>query len=318
MNVKQQFIETTRYIKALINRPIAAILMFHRINIPQEHKIGANEHLKVSPQYLEEFILKAKLKGFSFVSLDELYDVLILKKSAKRLLSITLDDGYLDNVEYGLPVFKKHQVPFCIYITTKMIEKQFIYWWYLIEELILKHDQVMLSNGVRIDCSCKQKAFLQIRNIIRFLPQDNLLEQLKSLFKNYSLNWHAYNNEYPLTWEHISSLNKDSLVTIGCHTHSHYVFSKASDQAIIEDVQQSINLMTQKGGKSPTHFAFPFGDSFSVKAKHYDLMKKFDFKTLATTQNMFCGQTTSTKALPRVFISENNGMSFLKQFESLS
>lgn len=318
MNLKEHLVFTKRHIQAWMNRPLAGILMFHRINVLDKNKIPANEHLKVSPEYLDNFIVKAKAKGFSFVSLDELADILSSKKPVKKLLSITLDDGYRDNMEKGLPIFQKHQVPFCIYITTKMIEKQFVYWWYLIEDLILQNDTIALSNGIMIDATQRQKAFLQIRKIIMSLPQENLLEQLKSLFTNHAINWDAYNEQCPLTWEDISRLKEHPLASIGCHTHSHYVFSKTPHQTITQDIQMSIDLMKQKADLKPVHFAFPFGDRCSINKQHDVLLKPFDFKTITTTKNMFCGTSTSLQALPRIFISETNGDSFLKQFELLS
>ena len=77
--------------------PWGAILMLHRIDTINPDRLWYNEHLKVSPDYLNGFLTYAKRKGFSFVSLDELVDIISKKKRARRILSITLDDGYKDN-----------------------------------------------------------------------------------------------------------------------------------------------------------------------------------------------------------------------------
>ena len=103
--------------------PWGAILMLHRVGIIDPDRLWYNEHLKLSPSFLDDTLTKLHKQGFSFVSLDELAEIITKKRRARRVLAITLDDGYKDNYINGFQIFKDHNAPFCIFVATKLPEK---------------------------------------------------------------------------------------------------------------------------------------------------------------------------------------------------
>lgn len=46
-----------------------------------------------------------------------------------RALSITFDDGYLDNLTHALPIMQRHDVPFSVYVPTGGLESGCLLWW---------------------------------------------------------------------------------------------------------------------------------------------------------------------------------------------
>lgn len=46
-----------------------------------------------------------------------------------RTLSITFDDGYLDNLTRALPIMQRHDVPFSVYVPTGGLEEGTMLWW---------------------------------------------------------------------------------------------------------------------------------------------------------------------------------------------
>ncbi|GHT90920.1 hypothetical protein FACS1894122_02360 [Alphaproteobacteria bacterium] len=50
--------------------------MLHRIDYIDPARIYYNERLKISPDYLEDLLKYAKFLGCSFVSLDELHEII--------------------------------------------------------------------------------------------------------------------------------------------------------------------------------------------------------------------------------------------------
>jgi peptidoglycan/xylan/chitin deacetylase (PgdA/CDA1 family) len=112
--------------------------MLHRVGYQDENKLFANENMKVSPEFLDEFI-RQQQKFYQFISMDELCLIKEGKlKLKKKFVVMTLDDGYLDNFELALPVFKKYNVPFIIFIASGLVDGNALLWWYNLEELILK------------------------------------------------------------------------------------------------------------------------------------------------------------------------------------
>ena len=73
---------------------ICTIFYLHRVKHIDLKKLSANENMKVTPEFLERFIIDLKSNGYEFISLDNLYEILIKEKKQKKKIIITLDDGY--------------------------------------------------------------------------------------------------------------------------------------------------------------------------------------------------------------------------------
>lgn len=289
--------------------PIGAILMLHRIDTPHSSCIWYNQHLKISAHILKEMVDYAREQGCRFVSLDKMAEAIRKKKNVRRWIAITLDDGYRDNYLNGAPLFRKLNVPYTIYVCTKMLKGEMLYWWEILEHLILGHDEIVLNDGRTFDCStkkAKEQAFLDIREIILKLPQDNLLDRLKELFENYKIDYNLGNDSLGLTWEQIAELKNDTLATIGNHTYSHSAFTGCTDDEICADIKHAADDMKANAGINMQHFAFPFGEATAVSQHDIDLIKQLGFKTSATTKDGLVCYGTDPLELPRLFVTERN------------
>lgn len=284
--------------------------MFHRVDTINPERIWYNEHLKVSPEFIEDLIKYAKKRHLSFVCLDEFSEIIQTGMNVRRVVSLTLDDGYKDNYTNGLPVFKALNVPFCIYVATRFPEKKMTYWWYLIEDIILQQtEKITLSNGKTFPCKTKEEkelAFLSVREEVLKLPQQNFDDNFSKLLSHYSLDLSAYNDELPLTWKMISQLGRETIAKIGCHTHSHISLSGCTKEMIIEDINTAQHLMQEKAGIKMSHFAYPFGDDVAVKDYHKRIIEELGYKTIATTNEGFVSSHTDSHNLPRLFVNERN------------
>ena len=289
--------------------PIGAILMLHRIDTPHSSCIWYNQHLKISAQTLKEMADYARKRDCRLVSLDEMAEAIRKKKNVRRWIAVTLDDGYRDNFLNGVPMFRKLNVPYTIYVCTKMVKGEMLYWWEILEQLVLRHDEIVLNDGRTFDCStkeAKEQAFLDIREIILKLPQDNLLERLKELFENYEVDYNYGNDSLGLTWKQIAELKNEPLTTIGNHTYSHSAFTGLSDKEIREDINKATKEMKKNTSIEMRHFAFPFGEATAVSQHDIELVKGLGFKTSATTKDGLVCYGTDPLELPRLFVTERS------------
>ena len=131
---------------------IASIFMLHRVFPFEKNKLFPNENMKVSPQFLENIIITLKSSGYSFISLDRLYEILEKGENVRKNIVFTLDDGYKDNYSIAYPIFKKYDIPFTIYVTTSFPERSAILWWYILEDLLLANEEIIIGNKDRIVC----------------------------------------------------------------------------------------------------------------------------------------------------------------------
>ena len=146
-------------------------------------RLEANENLKVSPVLLEKFIVSLINEGVKFVSLDQLYFDLNNNLSLKNKVAFTFDDGYLDNFEIALPIFKKYNVPFSIFVTPAFVDGEKVIWWYLLEDLILNYTSISFNNTI-IDLSSlelKNSAFIFLREyLLNNIDSNNTAEEIIS------------------------------------------------------------------------------------------------------------------------------------------
>lgn len=80
---------------------------------------------EVTPNVLESLILEYRDRGFHFISMDELMTLVEKKHSfpyvRQKNVVFTIDDGYADNYENAYPIFKKYNIPFCIFVCKQYV-----------------------------------------------------------------------------------------------------------------------------------------------------------------------------------------------------
>lgn len=261
---------------------IGIIFMLHRISQKDNTKLPPNENLKISPQKLQKTIDKYRLAGFDFVSLDDIYDHITNRiPFSSPFVAFTIDDGYADNFYNAYPIFKKNNIPFCIYLSTDFINKKAILWWFSIEELIINNESV-LFNGYKLECKTRQQkwdAFRIIREYIIKCNQKDLETILNKSFAEYQIDWHRPILDYGMNWEQICELSDDPLCTIGSHTKSHASIENLNEAQILEEIASANREIEQKTGNEVRHFSLPYG-----RAPHIDaelIYEKLGLHTIA-------------------------------------
>lgn len=286
------------------------ILMFHRV-IPKGSAPRVHNHLslEVSPQKLEEVISFFKQKKYDFISLDELSSWLrVNENNNKKFVVFTFDDGYKDNYEFAYPVFRKHKIPFTIYVTTNFPEKKAVLWWYILENIVLENNTVKYESkqgrGEFNTTTYKQKefAFNKIRALILAIDEQNLEENLSVFFGRYGYDLYSFNDQMLLDWENIVEMSNDPLVTIGAHTLNHYNLKNLGYEKAFEEIVGSKQLVEEKIGKEVTHFSYPVG---LFGEREVEIVANNGYHSATTTKvaNIFCEHKNNMFTLPRVSIN---------------
>ncbi|NJM80460.1 MAG: polysaccharide deacetylase family protein [Flavobacterium sp.] len=98
--------------RLLKNRYGERILVFHGIDEVGETKYNSRFHSK---DFFDQFI-QYIAKHYNVISLDDFYN----KKFKPNTLNITItfDDGYLNNYKYAVPILEKYGVSATFFITT--------------------------------------------------------------------------------------------------------------------------------------------------------------------------------------------------------
>lgn len=289
---------------------ISTIFMLHRVSELDKNKLDSNENLKISPEFLDFFILKLKNKGYDFISLDELHSILNKRERVSNKIVFTLDDGYKDNFKTAYPIFRKHDVPFTIYVSTCFPDQKAIFWWYVLEDLIQNEDFISLKNGQKFGCTTKRQkelTFLKIREIILKLGKENFINDLTHLFDNYNIDWYSKSKDLAMNWDEVIKLSKDELCTIASHTENHLSLNKLSKNKVLSEIISANKRLELKTGKRIEHFAYPFGSLNEAGKREYEIVKNLGIKTATTTiqGNIFKHHKNQLVSLPRIMLTDN-------------
>jgi peptidoglycan/xylan/chitin deacetylase (PgdA/CDA1 family) len=301
---------------------IGYILMLHRVCPPVPGiRLVDNAGMEMTPKKLEAIIRFFKNRDYEFISPDQLVERLPNKNNKRKFVIFTFDDGYADNYLHAYPVFKKHDVPFTIYVTTSFPDREAILWWYLLEDLLLEKDRLVIKTGSgerEFHCSSlneKEETFRDIRSIIMNVSTNDYLETVAGIFEPYGIDVYRKTSELTLSWEQIARLSRDHLVTIGAHTVNHYTLSKLSPAEVKKEILESKRRLESHLGREVHHFAYPYGGKEEAGKREFDLVKECGFKTAVTARfaGVFPAHRQHLECLPRIFIHSGADDGFLKQ-----
>lgn len=178
----------------------------------------------------------------------------------RPLLSITFDDGYLDNIELALPLLEKHGCPATFFICTSPILEGYPFWWDLVMASATErngaHWQSLLASlNIRSEKNAKielQKALgylwsLSYADILAHIDVDRAYKEGLDRLCPKRMQKH-----------HVKRL-ADQGMEVAAHTHHHPNLTKELDEMIHHEIVYSKALLEDWTGHSIKGFAAPHG-----------------------------------------------------------
>jgi peptidoglycan/xylan/chitin deacetylase (PgdA/CDA1 family) len=296
---------------APLTRGIGAIFMLHHVAPDKPSSFEPNRVMKVTPNFLEQVITLVTQSGFEIVSLDEAHFRLIEGDYGKPFVCFTFDDGYRDNLEYAYPIFKRHNLPFAIYVPTEYADGNGDLWWLALEKVILKVDALSVKlGGVQRRLRCakpmeKDAAFQTIYWWLRSIEEADARAFVRELCDDIGLVADALCRELMMNWAEVRQLAGDRLLTIGAHTRRHYALAKLTLAGARAEIVESVRRLERETGKPCQHFSYPYGDEASAGPREFDLVKELGLKTGVTARKglIHPRHAAELTALPRVSLN---------------
>lgn len=292
------------------------VFMLHRIlPLEQKNEFNWNKSLAITPEGLEKWIIYFKQNHYDFWSVEQLNECLQNKiKPTKKFVVLTIDDGYKDNLVYGLPIIEKHQVPLSIFVTSCFPNQTANYWWYLLENHMLKCNQIELLDGTIFsweNTAEAQKKSVKVRGIVKAYThqQFNDWVQTKVLDgEKLNTNWQK---SLALSWEDIATLAQHPLITIGGHTLNHLSL-KAQDASVAEkEIKENKEEIENHIHQKIHHFVYPYGSLNDAGKREYEILQKVGYKTgfLNHPGNVFYPQNNlDFYKIPRMGLTDETPM----------
>ena len=286
------------------------VFMLHRVADKDGDALSMNEDLKISPEFLESFIV-ANREKYDFISPMQI-DLYFKKKNNRKFIIFTMDDGYLDNFTIAYEIFKKYEIPFTVFVATSFPNKEANLWWFEIEHLILENEQLTLSDGSSYFCRTKKEkndVFFAIRQKLLSVSPFDIESEFKRLFSDYIFDFSETQNTLCVDWKKIEEVMNDPLFTLGAHTCHHYNLKALPTlEAVKEEVKAGLLDFEKNLGIVPKIFAYPFGSVNEVGKREVIAARELGFLYAFKSFGGGIKTLTNPTALPRIAFHE--GFSF--------
>jgi peptidoglycan/xylan/chitin deacetylase (PgdA/CDA1 family) len=290
-------------------RGAGVIFTLHHVRPEFERGFAPNRLLEVTPTFLEAVIRHVRVRGYDLVTLDEAADR--LERGGPRFAAFTLDDGYRDNIEYALPVFRRHQCPFTVFCVPAFLDGRGELWWVGLEEAIRRLDAVPDiggDEGVMLptrDDAEKRAAFAQIYRRLRQSCNAGMRAMVQRLCEHAGFALTDLCRPLCLTWDELADAAREPLMSIGAHTMTHPFLAKLPIDEAREELAQSRTILSQRLGRRVDHLAYPVGDRSAAGPRDFGLCAEAGFRTGVTTRPglLFRDHAAHLHALPRVSLN---------------
>ncbi len=295
-----------------ISNEMGVFLTFHHVMPGAVAEYAPNAHLTVLPEFLDEVIVLLRRRGIDIISIDEAKDRIKAQTSARKFAVLTFDDGYRNTLEYAVPILRKYNTPYTIYIAPGLIDGTADIWWEGLELAIGKSNSLNVETDrgdVVLDCSntaAKQTAFeFLLAHLIDQVPELEQRQYVRALCEQCDVNLDEHQKQQLMTWDEVVEIKNDALSTIGAHTLNHQALARLPLDKARQEVLDGVKAMHDCIQVNPTHFAYPYGYKSAAGFRDFELLAELGFETAVTTRGgmIFPEHKGHMTALPRISVN---------------
>ncbi len=288
------------------------IFTLHHVRPERGFAFEPNRHLSITPDFLDQALTAAREAGLHPVPLEQLPERLRDASDTRRLFCVTLDDGYRDNAKYAAPMFRKHGVPYTIFVTPGFVERTRTMWWETAEALTRIADSFRFDFGggmetVRIASSGqKWAAFERLAAFVQQADEDEAVAAIEHAARNCGVDGRQIVDDEIMTAAELRELTtSDPLARLGAHTLTHPNLARVDAERLRHELQQSAIRIADYCGCSPKTLAYPYGSRHAVGPREASAALESGYVAAVTTQPGVLGAASLNHlaTLPRVSLN---------------
>ena len=290
---------------------VGAVLMLHHVRPWAGGSFAPNRLLEITPAYLDQALGFIRAEGYDLVDMDEMAARIEGPKRDRFAVALTFDDGYRDNREHALPVLKRHDAPWTLYVTTGYADGIASLWWIAFEQAIRALPRVTLTIAGRIHdhdtrtARGKQAAFDDIYWALRARPEGELRAGVAHLAALAGIDDAALTRALCLDWDELRELAREPSLTIGAHTLTHPMLAQHPVHIAQPEIVEARDRIAFELGRDVRHLAYPVGDPGSAGQREFGIARSSGFRTAVTTRpgHVFREHAAHLHALPRISLN---------------
>lgn len=289
------------------------IFTLHRVLPDDPADFSPNAILQVKPKFLDFAIRRVRKLGLDIVDLGEGLRRIESDQPERPFAVFTFDDAYRDNLRYALPVLRRNQCPFTLYVPTALVDGVGEVWWQALEDIIANQQAIALTYAGETDyipCATlaeKHAAFDHVYFRMRAMPEADRVDLIRALAHQYGFDLEAHCRELIMDWAELKLFARDQLCTLGAHTVHHYELSKLTPADMRSEIEQSLRIMKAQFGHAPIHLSYPIGGVAACGPREFEAARELGLRSAVTTRpgGLYARDRDSLHALPRISLNGN-------------
>lgn len=231
-------------------------------------------------------------------------------------VAITFDDGYLDNLEYALPILEELEIPATIFVSTGTMDQTKGIWDTELIHLILEGENVPLFVEILDDeygCRWNTSTWEYRRNCynsIHYLMKNYLSSERREKWMAQLWNWRGLarrckQRDMIVSCDACRTLAESKMITIGAHSVSHSSLAHMDIPVQETEIKDSIDMLSEIINKKITLFSYPFGvEDVDFNDDTVGICRKYGITKAASTMHMLWHPSTDPYRIPRKVVRD--------------
>ncbi len=279
-----------RAIHSVLSRPIPAKLLVDaasdRLAVFMLHRFAttSNRTSGHSPSTLGATLELLRRSGVRFLSLDDAVAEYVGRATSRRTsrpsVAFTVDDGYRDFMDVGLPVFEAFRCPVTCFVVPDVIDGKSWFWWDRLDFLLrrLPTDQLTLEiDGERFDVRRSTHEYSWQRPVVAMLKGRGEGFRASFLAELEKVSNVAHPTDVPeeyrvMTWDAIRSCELRG-ARFGAHSLSHPVLSQVSRECAAREISGSVERLQAELQNPSSVFCYPYGLASDFGSREVELLR---------------------------------------------
>jgi peptidoglycan/xylan/chitin deacetylase (PgdA/CDA1 family) len=231
--------------------------------------------------------------GCTFISLHDLIQMMrageLLPKFA---VAFSVDDGYFDFVDVGVPVFSHYNCPVTLFVVTGFLDGKIWLWWDKLEYIfsMTKKSSVYVeavdwTRPLSWKTAQERRLVLhRIRSALKQVPDQTKHQVIRKVAEYLAVNLpeRCPDRYRPISWDQAKACDRCG-VEFGPHTVTHPILSRVSDTQALYEISESWARVRAECGKPVPILAYPNGDASSFGKRECEISASAGLLSCLTT-----------------------------------
>ncbi|CCD92784.1 putative Polysaccharide deacetylase [Bradyrhizobium sp. ORS 375] len=278
--------------------PRGCCLTFHRTAPPALWERLPNRDFYVDAEFLDRFLGYVLEQGWDVVTMDEALRRAASDEPAGRYVNFSIDDCYRDTFELLVPVFRRHNLPVTLFVTTGIPDGTLPLWAAGLEDALLNKDKLWVD-GEHVTLSSDEQRRAVFAEVAARWDGPQAAGHYTAFCAANGIDIEAMHWTHAISWDMLETLARDPLVEIGAHTVSHARIASLAPQDALRELADARLRLNARLEIDVKHFAFPYGRAADCGQRDFALARQAGFASAATTRKGLVHAGQDAFSIPR-------------------